>query len=230
MLSGLMVTMLMTGAPPQVPEVTSEATLKQFMGGTVAVVGQLERVSIGKGQSEWQGTGLVLDDDTIIYLTYGAPPDGWEPLVGARVRVEGLLRPSLTDSEQSLIAPHLRQPGKPKLEKRSLADLRNSRVRLSGVARDAKGGAIVLVHDLRIYLAALEAWPRAIEGKTVAVGGRLVEKQYLPQATRNEKGEISQGAAGNQYVLESPTWRLLDEPKAAPGAGRSEAPQNGEPP
>ena len=213
MFSGLMVTMLMMGAPVQVPEVTNEATMKQFMGGNVTVVGQLERVAIGKGKSEWQGTGLVLDDDTIVYVTYGAPPEGWEPLVGARVRVEGLLRPSLTDSEQSLIAPHLRQPGKPKPEKRSLADLRNSRVRLSGVARDAKGGAIVLVNDLPIYLAGLAAWPRPIEGKRVAVGGALVEKQYLPQATRNAKGEISQGAEGKQYVLESPLWRLFQESK-----------------
>ena len=215
MFYGLATTLLlMMGAPVQVPEVTSGETVKQFMGGTVAVVGQLERVSIGKGKSEWQGTGLVLDDDTVIYVSYGAPPAGWDALLGARVRVEGLLRPSLTEHEQSLLAPHLRQPGAPKKAERALSKVLGTRVRLSGIARDAKGGAVLLIDGSPIYLAGLESWPAEVERQAVAVGGTLVEKQYLPEATRNAKGEWSQGAQGTQLVLESPTWRLLLEPEA----------------
>ena len=213
MLSELAVTMLVMGAPVQAPEVSSTETVKQFMGGSVSLVGQLERVSIGKGKSEWQGTAVVLDDDTVVYVTYGDPPEGWGALLGARIRVEGLLRPSLSDHEQSLLAPHLRQPGKPKKEQRALSTLLGQRVRLSGIARDAKGGAVLLVNDAPLYLAGLDGWPTAIHGKQVAVGARLVEKQYLPEATRDAKGAISQGAAGKQYVLETPTWRLLSEPQ-----------------
>lgn len=213
MFSGLAVTLAVIGAPVEpTPAVSSAAQVQQFMGGTVVVVGQLERVAIGKGKSEWQGTALVLDDDTQIFVTYGAPPAGWEALVGARLRVEGLLRPSLTDHEQSLLAPHLRTPGKPKKEERALGKLLGARVRLSGVARDAKGGAVVLVGGSPWYLEGLATWPKEVHGKVVAVGGKLADKQYLPQAMRNEKGEVSQGAVGSQNVLEAPTWRLISEP------------------
>jgi hypothetical protein len=211
MFSGLVVTLLMTGAP--VPEVTNAETVKQHMGASVAVVGQLERVAIWKGKSEWQGTALVLDDDTIVYVSYAAPPAGWEAFIGVRVRVEGLLRPSLNDHEQSLMAPHLREPRTPKKEDRTISKLVGTRVRLSGIARDAKGGAVLLINDSPLYLAGLESWPSAVQGKQVAVGGKLVDKQYLPQATRNAKGEVSQGAEGSQLVLEAPAWRLIQEPQ-----------------
>ena len=215
MLSGLAVSLLLMGAPMPVPDVTNSETVKKSMGERVAVVGQLERVAIDKGKSEWQGTAIVLDDDTIVYVTYGTPPEGWAGLVGARIRVEGLLRPSLDDQSQSLLAPHLREPAKPTKEERSPGKLVGKRVRLSGPARDAKGGAVLLLNDVPVYLAGLESWPLVVRGKQVAVGGTLVDKRYLPEATRNAKGEIAQGTAvgSTQYVLESPTWRLLDEPK-----------------
>ena len=208
---------LMMGAPPvPVPEVTNAAALKERMGATVVLVGQLERVPMGKGTKEWHGTGVVLDDDTVVYVTYGAPPAGWEKLVGVRVRVEGTLRPSLSEHEQSLLAPHLRNPGTPKKEERALGKLVGSRVRLSGIARDAKGGAVLLVGASPLYLAGLESWPMEANGRLVAVGGTLVDRQYLPEAKKNAKGEWSQGAEGTQLVLESPSWRVLavpEEPK-----------------
>lgn len=205
--------LLMMGAPVQVPEVTSGQTVKQHMGSQVIVLGQVERVPLGKGRSEWQGTGLVLDDDTIVYVSYGAPPEGWDALVGTRVRVEGLLRPSLSEHEQSLLAPHLRTPGPPKKEERPVSKLKGQRVRLSGLARDAKGGAVLLLDGAPLYLAGLQSWPSEVHGKAVAVGGKLVEKQYLPEATVDARGAISQGARGTQWVLEAPTWRLLAAPE-----------------
>ncbi|MDP2269391.1 MAG: hypothetical protein Q8K32_01595 [Archangium sp.] len=224
MFSGLVVTLVVLGAPVQVPEVTSAETVKQFMGGQVTVVGQLERVPLGKGNSSWAGTGLVLDDDTIIYLSYSAPPPGWEALIGARLRVEGTLRPSLSEHEQSLIAPHLREPGKPTKEARSLAKLMGNRVRISGIAQDAKGGAVLMIDKAPFYLEGLSSWPAEVRGKAVAVGGKLVDKQYLPKASgpmeqrgetafRDAKGMISQGAEATQNVIEAPTWRALKEPK-----------------
>lgn len=214
MLIPLAVATLLMGAPPvQVPEVTNAAALKERMGASVLLVGQLERVPMGKGNKQWNGTGVVLDDDTVVYVTYGPPPAGWEALLGARVRVEGTLRPSLSEHEQSLLAPHLRNPGTPKKEERALSKLVGSRVRLAGTARDAKGGAVLLIKDSPLYLAGLESWPAEATGKQVAVGGTLVNRQYLPEAKKNAKGEWSQGAAGTQLVLESPTWRLLSPPE-----------------
>lgn len=204
---------LVMGAPVQVPEVTDAAAVKDRMGVAVVLVGQLERVPMGKGGKQWHGTAVVLDDDTVVYVTYGAPPAGWEPLLGARVRVEGTLRPSLSEHEQSLLAPHLRNPGTPKKEARAVSKLIGRHVRLSGLARNAKGGAVLLVGDSPLYLAGMQSWPAEAEGKQVALGGTLVDKQYLPEATRNAKGEVSQGGAGTQLVLESATWRLLGEPE-----------------
>jgi hypothetical protein len=209
MFSGLAVIALVMGAPVQVPEVTSNETVRQHMGGKVVVLGQLERVPMSKGGKEWQGTGLVLDDDTIIYVTYAAPPEGWAELVGARVRVEGLLLPSQSEHEQSLIAPHLRAPGKPKKEERSIGKLMGSRVRLSGIAQNAKGGAILLIKDSPYYLEGVDSWPKEAQGKLVGVGGKLVDKQYLPEVFRDAKGVISQGAEGSQNVIEAPTWRVI---------------------
>ncbi len=207
-------TLLVMGAPvQQVPDVTTNAAVKQFMGTRVSVVGQLERVPIGKGKSEWQGTALVLDDDTIIYVSYAAPPEGWDALVGSRLRVEGLLRPSMSEHEQSLMAPHLRDPGKPKKEPRAASKSIGSRVRVSGVAEDAKGGAILMIDGSPYYLGGLARWPTEVRGKLVGVGGKLADKQYLPQAFKDSKGMISQGAEGSQNVIESPTWRLIQEPK-----------------
>ena len=204
---------LVMGAPVQVPEVTDSAAVKDRMGAAVVLIGQLERVPMGKGGKQWHGTAVVLDDDTVVYVTYGAPPAGWEPLLGARVRVEGTLRPSLSEHEQSLLAPHLRNPGTPKKETRVVSKLVGHHVRLSGLARNAKGGAVLLVDGAPLYLAGMQSWPAEAEGKQVAVGGTLVDKQYLPEATRNAKGEVSQGGAGTQLVLESVAWRLLGEPE-----------------
>lgn len=216
MLIPLAVATLLMGAPPvPVPEVTNTAAVKERMGAAVVLVGQLERVPMGKGNKQWHGTGVVLDDDTVVYVTYGPPPAGWEPLLGARVRVEGTLRPSLSEHEQSLLAPHLRNPGTPKKEERALGKLVGSRVRLSGTARDAKGGAVLLIKDSPLYLAGLESWPMEANGKLVAVGGTLVDRQYLPEAKKNAKGEWSQGAEGTQLVLEAPVWRLLSAPEEA---------------
>lgn len=213
MFIALVVTTLVMGAPvqAQAPEVKDSAAVKERMGGPVVLLGQLERVPMGKGSKQWLGTAVVLDDDTIVYVTYGAPPEGWEKLVGARVRVEGVLRPSSSEHEQSLLAPHLRNPGTPKKEERVLTKLVGSRVRLAGTARDAKGGAVLLVGQSPLYLAGLQSWPKEANGKQVAVGGTLVDRAYLPEAKKNEKGEWSQGAEGTQLVLESPAWRLLEE-------------------
>jgi hypothetical protein len=191
---------------------TTGADLARSLGQRITVEGVLERVEVMKGQGAWQGTGIVLDDDTVLYVTYGAPPEGWEPHVGHVIRVEGLLHPSISERAQSLIAPHLREPGTPQRQTRKASSAVGQRVHLVGVARDAKGGAVLLVENEPVYLAGLDAWPAEAQGKRVAVSGSLTLTQHLPEAGRDAKGAAAAGAKGKQLVLERPTWRLVDAP------------------
>lgn len=184
----------------------------RLLGQEVEVEGVLERLALEEGPQAGFGTGLVLDDDTVVYVTYGAPPKGWEADVGFTVRVTGRLSPSIGDREQSLIAPHLREYGAPKRVSRKVSELAGRRVRLAGVARDAKGGAVLLVEDTPIYLVGLERWPAEVHGKRVAAGGTVALTQHLPEAKKNAKGEWSQGASGKQLVLQQPTWRVVQTP------------------
>lgn len=166
-------------------DVTSLAEVRQQLGQQATVVGVIERVPLAKDK---HGTAIVLDDDTLVYVTYGAPPKDWE--VGTRVKVSGLLSPSLSE-EQSLMAPHLRQPSAPKKEVQKPSALIGKRVRLTGVARNAKGGAVLLVERATVYVDGLAAWPQDAVGKKVSVGGQLVDKKSL--------------------VIEAPKWRVVTE-------------------
>lgn len=197
-----MTALLLGGAP--VMDVLDGPAVKEQMGNRVTLVGHLERVPISKGAGQWSGTAVVLDDDTKVYVTYRDPPEGWAGLVGQRIKVEGLLRPTSGEHEQSLLAPHLRDPGKPTKAPRALKDVLGKRVRLAGVAQNAKGGAVLMVEKQPLYLAGVEAWPSAMVGKPAIVGGTVVDRQYLPQATKGPNGEVSQGAVGSQLVIEQP--------------------------
>lgn len=79
-------------------------------------------------------------------------------------------------------------------------------VELTGLAEDAKGGAVLVVDGNPIYLRKLASWPQHLRGKTVKVKGRLVKTKLIPSPTKNAKGEISQGAEGEQWVLEDATY------------------------
>lgn len=226
MLRALLITSLVVakgGVPVKVPEVSTAADVRQLMGGPVTAAGQLERIAITKGPKTFFGTALVLDDGTALYLTYGLPPPGWEGLVGERLKVKALLMPSIDDQSQSLMAPHLRAPETPVKAPRPLPSLTGRRVRLSGIAREAKGGAVILVDAQPLYLQGVDGWPAGVNGKRVIAVGTVVTRQHLPEAKRDAKGAVSQGAVGTQYVLEAPTW-VPAEPPAPPPEPTTPAP------
>ena len=78
-----------------------------------------------------------------------------------------------------------------------------------GTARNAKGGAVVVSDDGRVvYVQGLDSWPDELDGQVVIARGHLVEKSYLPVATVDKDGAISQGTDGPglQWVLEDATW------------------------
>ena len=77
-------------------------------------------------------------------------------------------------------------------------------ITLSGLAFDAKGGAVLKLKDGKIvYLRDLAYWSSDLFGKKTSVRGTLQEKKIIPDPVIDEDGAISQGAYGQQYVLEN---------------------------
>ncbi len=71
-----------------------------------------------------------------------------------------------------------------------------------GTARDAKGGAILLLEDnTPIYIEGLDYWSDDLDGKQVSVSGTLKEDKFIPDPVISKDGGISQGAYGTQFVL-----------------------------
>jgi hypothetical protein len=78
-------------------------------------------------------------------------------------------------------------------------------ITVEGVARDAKGGAVVVVDGTPLSLAGLERWTRELDGAAVRVTGTLRERVHPPLPV-GSNGERSAGAEGSELVLESPRW------------------------
>ena len=195
----LLVTAVLAGEP--MTDFTTgealEAQLKKTGGAPAAVIGTLERIAVRKGL----GTAVVMDDGKAVWISYGAPPLGWAPLLGKYVRVEGTLASQQSASPQSMLAAHLNNPGKPVEVPRDVLMLVGKRVRLVGIAENAKGGAVLLVGTSPVYVAGKDSWPEAMRTKRVSLGGTLVREQYLPVATVSPTGEVSQGTGGGSQTV-----------------------------
>jgi len=90
-------------------------------------------------------------------------------------------------------------------------------VAVSGAARDAKGGAVLLVGpgQVPLYLEGLDAWPEARLNTTQHAHGRVVAKHKLAEAGQDADGAWSQGVepgGGPQWVLEAAA--IVDRPLA----------------
>ncbi len=91
-----------------------------------------------------------------------------------------------------------------------LSDNMGKTVTLRGIARDAKGGAVlVLPTNEPVYIEVLPSWPTGVSGKDVSVTGILREKKLIPDPYIAPDGGISQGAIGTQTVLEKAKWKLI---------------------
>ncbi len=83
-------------------------------------------------------------------------------------------------------------------------------VTLHGTARDAKGGAVLLLpNNVPIYIEGLPCWSNEFFGKEVSVTGVLREKKLIPDPYIAPDGGISQGAVGTQQALEKAKWKLI---------------------
>ncbi len=202
----LLLALAVNGAPM---DVFLAKDVEAAMGKAALIHGTVRRVSMSKGPHAWEGTGVVLDDGTIVYVNYSEPPKGWGELVGKYVRVKGTLAPELPAPQQSLRAPHLIEAAKPEPTARQLQRLAGQQVRLQGRAEDAKGGAVLLLEREPLYLKDVSAWPTEVRGKALEVSGTLQHLKLIPSPTRDASGAISQGAEGSQWVLLKPQWNQL---------------------
>jgi hypothetical protein len=67
---------------------------------------------------------------------------------------------------------------------------------LVGTAENAKGGAVLLVEGVPVYIEGLDAWLDALLHTKVKATGVRTRKQVLPEATVDATGAVSQGAVG----------------------------------
>ncbi len=181
----MLLALLLLGAPSI--DVFVKADLETAGTKGLVVYGTVRRTS--------SGTAVVLDDGTELPISTDGPPPEFLPLVGKYIHVGG-----------SMANGRLTGWGKPTAASRDLNRLNGKHVELQGVAQDAKGGAVLLVDDHPLYLLKLAAWPEATRGKGVTVKGTLKSMKLIASPERNAKGELSQGAEGNQWVLEDPTY------------------------
>ena len=70
-------------------QVETAADLAGANGVPATVVGKLERRQPMGATGE--GTAIVLDDGTVIFLAETPPPPDWEWMVGTTVRIQGVL-------------------------------------------------------------------------------------------------------------------------------------------
>ena len=80
-------------------------------------------------------------------------------------------------------------------------------ITVSGCARDAFMGAVVLTEDRTpIYVDGLREWDEEIEGEDIQATGVLRRRSLAPDPVVDEDGSVSHGAQGTNYVLEGASW------------------------
>ena len=84
------------------------------------------------------------------------------------------------------------------------------KVNLSGIAKDAKGGAVLITSEGHaIYIKGLDSWPSNILDKSISASGLLKEEKFIPDPRIDENGAISTGAYGKQLVLENAQYSVI---------------------
>jgi len=83
---------------------------------------------------------------------------------------------------------------------------------VTGLARDARAGAIVLPvgdhEDKRpVYVAGLKTWGDQ-EGRTVSVSGILRLRAIIAIATVDKEGSVSHGLDDAVFVIDDPSWKI----------------------
>jgi hypothetical protein len=122
--------------------------------------------------------------------------------------VSGAIQPSAQydDNQKLPLADLIKKLGSSEpsaMEVRTASDLTaadGKLVTISGTARDAKAGAVILVEQVPIYVDRMDSWPSKDHGRSVRMTGRLIHKKHISDPVA-QSGAIAQGAWGDQYVL-----------------------------
>jgi hypothetical protein len=82
-------------------------------------------------------------------------------------------------------------------------------VTLTGTARDARMGAVVLQPDRTpVYVAGLDEWPSDVEGEAIQATGVLRRRKLLADPVVGPDNARSDGLEGTSFVLEDAAWVL----------------------
>jgi hypothetical protein len=85
-----------------------------------------------------------------------------------------------------------------------LKDLCGQDVVLSGRAKNAKGNAVLYTEDRNVvYIKDMSEWSEELLDAKITIKGQLKEMKLIPDPKIEKSGAISQGAKGNQIVLEN---------------------------
>ncbi len=116
------------------------------------------------------------------------------------------------DSESGAGDKSVKTPAAPaKGAARPPAPAVDERVTLIGTARDAKGGAMLVKEDGgTLYVKGLGAWPDELHGKSVSVTGIVRREKLIPDPKTDDAGAVSQGAFGDQTVIDEAAWKLAE--------------------
>jgi len=83
-----------------------------------------------------------------------------------------------------------------------IPELLNKEISMKGLAVVSKAGACIKLAEDIVFIQNKYDWEDDELNKLVVVTGTLVEKKFIPDPIVDENGAISQGAEGNQFVLE----------------------------
>lgn len=85
-------------------------------------------------------------------------------------------------------------------------DLIGKEITIIGLAVDAKAGACIQLKNDVVYIKEWDHWEPELLGKKLSVTGTPQKKKFIPDVKIDENGAISQGAEGEQLVLENARW------------------------
>jgi hypothetical protein len=85
----------------------------------------------------------------------------------------------------------------------------NTFMSFTGVAANAKRGAVVLVGGDSYYVDGIDAWPDEAVGKTIAVSGTIVYRHVGADEGISDNGDRVQAMSGDAAVITDPTWSIV---------------------
>jgi hypothetical protein len=85
-----------------------------------------------------------------------------------------------------------------------LNDLLGQQIVLQGIAKNAKGWAVLITEDENvIYIKGLLEWSEKLLNTKIKIKGHLKKAKLIQDPQIDNKGAISQGSYGKQFILEN---------------------------